>query len=319
MPCLQESSIGTVWLDSGRPFEENERQPPWLRNSNSSISGRDPYDAYVPLVCHLPKVVISPPASDAEPLGTITPQSRSARHPGRPPSSSLAMIPEQYGLTLDKDLACVDAFYALSEIITLAASSENQFVNLLQTHIDSSLRLFRGQEDWCIEKLQYIKVLLDETAERAFEVMHLLETEKDAKWPTSKADKDIAVRETVRKALLEDYRELHRRSTVLSQKVRDGTTFITTGVSARASRRSIDQAAEVNRIAILAYFFVPMSFVTSIFGMNVVEFGDLGWGVGTIFIVLAFVMVPSLLLGFWKSMPWVTSRGKQYNGISSNA
>ncbi|KAH8768082.1 hypothetical protein F5883DRAFT_669392 [Diaporthe sp. PMI_573] len=102
-------------------------------------------------------------------------------------------------------------------------------------------------------------------------------------------------------------------------RVRDGASFITTSVSARASRKSIDQAAEVNRIAILAYFFVPMSFVTSIFGMNVVEFGDLGWGIGAIFIVLAFVMIPSLLLGFWKTMPWVASRVTPYNGFSSNA
>ena len=123
----------------------------------------------------------------------------------------------------------------------------------------------------------------------------------------------------MRRALLEDYRELHRRSTALSQKGRDGASFITTGVSARASRKSIDRAAEVNRIAILAYFFVPMSFVTSIFGMNVVEFGDLGWGIGAIFIVLAFVMIPSLLLGFWKTMPWVASRVTPYNGFSSNA
>ncbi|KAI0451935.1 hypothetical protein F5B21DRAFT_357819 [Xylaria acuta] len=86
------------------------------------------------------------------------------------------------------------------------------------------------------------------------------------------------VQETPKMLLTEDYQDILRHSTDLAERGRGGIDFITTNISTRASQRSFNQVKEVNRLTLLAFFFLPLSLVTSIFGMNVATFEDVRWG-----------------------------------------
>ncbi|KAI1756798.1 hypothetical protein F4782DRAFT_549243 [Xylaria castorea] len=289
--------IGTIWIDNGRSFDGTS--VPWL---DQRVENTD--DPYVPLINHLQKVAIIA-ADPLKPEDSVrdAPKAISGQY-----APSLSILPRQYGSSLDRAVARTDAFYAFCELLSLAASSDCQFLNLLQQHMDISLRSFNGQEDWSINNLHYIITLLENIADQAHRVLHLIEKEEYSNWPQTSCPKMRKVRGTSKQLLTDDYRDILRRSTDLAERGRGGIGFITTDISTRASQRSFDQAKEVNRLTLLAFFFLPLSFVTSIFGMNIATFDDLKWGIGSIFIALFVVLIPSLTLLFWGKMSWVGDR-----------
>ncbi|GAW19500.1 hypothetical protein ANO14919_089870 [Xylariales sp. No.14919] len=284
--------IGTIWIDSGRSFEGP--LVPWLDQR-----AEDTDDPYVPLIHHLPKVAIATadPVKPGDPTRD-TPETIGGRY-----SPSLSILPRQYGSSLDRAVARTDAFYAFGELMSLAASSDCQFLNLLQQHMDVSSRSFRGQEDWPINNLHYMVRLLEDIEDRARQVLSLIGNEQHSDWPRASCPEMIRVRDTSKRLLTDDYQDILRRSADLAQRGRCGIDFITTDISTRASQRSFDQAKEVNRLTLLAFFFLPLSFVTSIFGMNIATFQDLRWGIGSIFMALIVVLVPSFTLLSWGKWP----------------
>ncbi|KAF3392840.1 hypothetical protein F1880_008881, partial [Penicillium rolfsii] len=70
-----------------------------------------------------------------------------------------------------------------------------------------------------------------------------------------------------------------------------------------ASIKSASKAESVGRISILAFIFVPLSFITSFFGMNIVEFGS-GSVSLWIFIASATVLM-FVVLVVWSLSSWI--------------
>ena len=69
-------------------------------------------------------------------------------------------------------------------------------------------------------------------------------------------------------------------------------------LSIQESRRSIDEAISVKRLTQLAFVFIPLSFVTSVFGMNVQEIS--GNGVKIWIFVVTSVIVGGFAILFWR-------------------
>jgi len=286
------ASKGTLWLDSGRPFDPGAAK--WFVAADD-----DREDPYIPLVLHRPKIAISPPeTSKTAALPTAT--STTARSAALP-CPSFSYLPSRYGSSLDPNLARVDALYAFSELLALAASSENQFLNLIHAQIDIALG-YHGVEALSIENLQYLVSLLKDLIERTEEAIYLLENETHSKWPMARDPAGMQTRETTRKLLLDDYCWILRRGKAAKERIQDGITAITTDVTARDAQRSIDQAREIGRMTVLAYFFLPLSFTTSIFSMNFVNLENTRWGVCSVIIAFFVIMTPSLVLCFWDRM-----------------
>jgi len=78
--------------------------------------------------------------------------------------------------------------------------------------------------------------------------------------------------------------------------------------SLEESRRAIEQAEKVKRLTLLAFFFVPLSFTASIFGMNFKEFGQGHLSIYIFGIVVGPVFGLSAVVGFWDSFSiWLKS------------
>ncbi|KAL2131079.1 hypothetical protein VTI74DRAFT_5575 [Chaetomium olivicolor] len=301
-------------MDSGIPFECSRALG---FKMCSGVSGNRGEESYIPLVLHRPKIAISlsePPIPSTPTASTVPPMPEFPTAPPAPPCPNLLNLPNQYGSTLDPDLARVDAFYAFSELISVAASSENQLLNLLKDRIDVGLRAFHGVENWSLGNLQYLTTLLQDVIERSEEVVYLLENEAHSKWPTvsraatSLEQQHVHTRETTRKLLLDDYRFIIHRAQSITQIVREGIAAITTEVTMRDAQRPIEQGRRVGRITVLAYFFLPLSFVTSIYGMNFVSFEEDPWkGIAAFVGTLLAVFIPSMILCFWEKMPWAAT------------
>jgi hypothetical protein len=305
-------------MDSGSPFECSQILG---HKSRSGVPTRHRKESYVPLVLHRPKIAISqpePPApSLSPPRAGTAPPAITVLGPSSPttttPCPNLFNLPSQYGSTLDPDLARIDAFYAFSELISVAASSENQLLNLLKERIDLGLHTFHGFEDWSLGSLQYFTTLLQGVIERAEGAIYLVENEAHSKWPTATQQVwQVQTRETARKLLLDDYRFILRRARSIAATVQEGIAAITTEVAMRNAQRSIEQGRRVGRITVLAYLFLPLSFVTSIYGMNFISFEEEPpWKGAAIFVgTLVGVLIPSMLLCFWDKTPWAAVKSK---------
>ena len=69
-------------------------------------------------------------------------------------------------------------------------------------------------------------------------------------------------------------------------------------LSLEQSRLSIEQARRGSRLTLLAFVYVPLSFVTGIFGMNIQQINSSGLNISACFIVAAVAGFVTLLL-FW--------------------
>ena len=98
--------------------------------------------------------------------------------------------------------------------------------------------------------------------------------------------------ESTQEELLEDFRSLLRRTKELSGRCQDGTEVILSGAQLRESQKAIEQAMEVKLLTKLVFVFAPLSWLTSVFGMN---FVDLPWNQGLIAVCVAAVVLVGCL------------------------
>ena len=85
--------------------------------------------------------------------------------------------------------------------------------------------------------------------------------------------------------------------------------------SIKESQRSIEEAVAVKKLTQLAFIFIPLSFVTSIFGMNIDEITGTGAKLWT-FLVTAACIGISVSLTWWLSSPleqWWRNHPKRYD------
>lgn len=128
-------------------------------------------------------------------------------------------------------------------------------------------------------------------------MIYLLENEGHSRWPATERTTTTSheqTRETARKLLLDDYRFILKRAKSITIIVREGIAAITTEVMTRDAQRSVEQGRRMGRITVLAYFFLPISLVTSVYGMNFANFDEDSWkGVLAFVCTLLSVFIPS--------------------------
>lgn len=71
-----------------------------------------------------------------------------------------------------------------------------------------------------------------------------------------------------------DFQELSKTIKQMSDRLERTSALLTTNMALLESRRSINEAQAVSRLTELAFVFVPLSFATSIFGMQIEPFAD---------------------------------------------
>lgn len=103
--------------------------------------------------------------------------------------------------------------------------------------------------------------------------------------------------------LLHDYEHLLEEAKRISDGFEAYETRCMNRFGLMASTKSVNQSESVGRLSILAFVFIPLSFITSFFGMNIVEFGT-----GSIrlwvFIVSATALVLTMFI-VWAISSWV--------------
>lgn len=89
--------------------------------------------------------------------------------------------------------------------------------------------------------------------------------------------------------------DVHAEAQALEARTRDHLQVNASIKSLEESRRSIEEARSVKLITILAFFFIPTSLASSLFGMNIQEINKSGKHIST-FIVTAVLMTSAAFI-----------------------
>lgn len=170
-----------------------------------------------------------------------------------------------------------EPFFALASVLSAAARSWNQVLNFIEEDIASHQDAPAGTVHSSLTQIRFNSGVIQRFQGFIQQDEQILETVQDGAWTNgiaSKQDEEDNLREeqnVMLKELLGDYKGLLTRCQLLSQQCESASNILQSAVALLESQKSIKQTEEVNKLTKLAFVFVPVSLIASIFGMNVSE------------------------------------------------
>lgn len=203
---------------------------------------------------------------------------------------------------VDLELFMEDPFLILVGCLTASFLTWSQLSNLVSEVIAAchhKLDLSEDQLRYHLEQLKYHVGVLQHIKEALLQNLPLIHDGGCPSWPKASTDRTIDRKKALQKRLLSDHAHLMSRCSMLISEAESATTVLVGFASLVAAEKSISQSGEVNQLTRLAIIFAPLSFTTSIFGMNVRQWDPPpSWWWPMISAVVAVVV--SLLILNWR-------------------
>jgi hypothetical protein len=250
---------------------------------------------------------------------------------------STALIPLQYdSLIALVDLARRASHDPLSMCIPLfahAAFSEVQFLNLMESRIQIQIdAIAEGVSADALGTLQYFSNILNRHAQqlkdstRAFcrlsEISGLglsgdrvgtsphrpsaspgLGSDLCRLAPQSETGRYFGSNSSggpfTAKGLLEDYEQLHVRCIDLSKMCMRGITLAMNKATIEESRKAVEQSERLKKLTLLATLFIPLTFSSSLFGMNIDLLGQSSVGFWWFLVVCVPITLFAYMIYLW--------------------
>ncbi|MCJ1382414.1 hypothetical protein MMC17_005527 [Xylographa soralifera] len=249
--------ICLVWLDTGNDLTHGP-EGPWFTSEDRHIAW--PSIIVYPTIQHQPQVSLKSHRTSID---------RDARRTSSFAQSS-SLLHLDYGKLHDSSLMACDPFYALDELFKFCANSEIQLLNLIESKLsrETGYALLSSGQNSQLSNLLYNQDILDEHEKRLRDNIEIIRVRGGLKWPRASQQDMEQKAEAAANAILKDYEYLLSRTVALSERCRRGMTVIMSNATIAESKRAIAQAEEVTKLTRLAFLFIPVSFTTSFFGMN---------------------------------------------------
>jgi hypothetical protein len=248
---------------------------------------------------------------------------------------STAILPLQYdsliGLVDLSRRAAQDPLSMCIPLFAHAAFSEVQFLNLMESRIRMQTdAIAEGVSADALGTFQYFSNILDRHARqltdttrafcklfgqsnqgsngvRAESPMHrnvmapsigmrrqTPETETTRNIGTSSSENTFTT-----KALQEDLEQLHDRCIELSGMCTRGINLAMNNAAIEESRKAIEQSERLKKLTLLATFFIPLTFSTSLFGMNIDLLGQSGVRFWWFFVLCVPITLSAYVIYLW--------------------
>ncbi|KAK5680156.1 hypothetical protein LTS10_007083 [Elasticomyces elasticus] len=294
--CVSRTEKGwavVVWMDQGRPLDMSPPGP-WTKHIASKATP-------LPILQHHHKMAFRTTTNRLSPDNNAMAEVQ----------QSAAVLPLQYdSLIALVDLARrapQDPFSMCIPLFTHAAFSEVQFLNLVDTKIQAQTNAIveGASANDALANFQYFSTILNRHAHQLKDSIRALgRLSERSIQSTNGAKADSPMRGAVSpgagantrrlpsetdirtpafatsdgaftgKGVLEDYEQLHIRCVDLSETCARGISLAMNKATIDESRKAIEQSQRVKRLTMLATFFIPVSFCSSLFGMNVDVLGQ---------------------------------------------
>lgn len=243
-----------IWSDAGEDLGHSELHRMW----QTAFNGGDGPHSFklLPIVSYKPNIGLN-----ADRLSELD---ESDAQRTLPCASQLHI---SYGASLDPKLMAGDPFYALSEAFALAAASLKQYLNLIEQKLEQVAQ-DSGEDFNPLPSPRYFKRVLLRLRPQIRVTLNSIQNAQSPEWPSTKSE----CTERSRSAVERDWKHLERVSHALDNRCQEA---ITATVTTQDAKKTLARAEWVARLTFLATIFVPLSFVTSFFGMNLKELDDL--------------------------------------------
>ncbi|KAL9624925.1 MAG: hypothetical protein Q9160_000972 [Pyrenula sp. 1 TL-2023] len=195
----------------------------------------------------------------------------------------LALLNSNYGATIEwSKLQSYSPISVLQELFTFEAASYSQYINMLeQTLSDATDRdQFPSYEHSKLETIlhfDYAKIVLTR-CEVHFEEMLLFLKNPPEAWQGQRRSTDPIDEGKITSAIQIDFEYLLSRVKRLVSACEARKNTLLGNASMQDAKRSAEEAKLVTRLTKatnrLTFIFLPISFVTSVFGMNFSQFGQ---------------------------------------------
>jgi cation transport ATPase len=164
-------------------------------------------------------------------------------------------------------------FFCLFRILTIAALSWTQLLNVVENLIRSynESAVEPAKHQYASEQLRVVAQLLDDVSKNITNDQVLVEVQHTEGWPWPEDPHLSQKLEALQRALASDHAYLFAQCARLSDQVTSASRSISQAGQLLQNQRSVQEAREVGRLTTLAFLFLPISFISSVFGMNVAE------------------------------------------------
>ncbi|KAF2805401.1 uncharacterized protein BDZ99DRAFT_466416 [Mytilinidion resinicola] len=184
------------------------------------------------------------------------------------PSASL--LHKQYGRSLLPNVMASDAFYALNEIFSLAASSEMQFLNFVDVKLD---RYTHPDIDitQSSQNVIYTKRILSRHMQNLKQTLQSIRNTTHPKWPKARGD-EAKVAKAAAERLQNDFEYLINRAQMLDRRCAEIMTILQNSISLSESWKAMEHTQQLMRLSRLAFVFIPVSFSIFLMALNLKDF-----------------------------------------------
>jgi len=228
-------------------------------------------------------------------------ENANATFPASPSKQPLTLLSSNYGATIDW-VGCPDPspLFVLQELLAFEAASALQYINMLEQVLSDHLggSKFPSYEHTKLETIlhfDYAKIALTRLHQHFAEVISSLSRPSLRRHsaPSSAGSDDQS---GLLSSLQDDLRYLVSRTERLLSICDTGKSTLMSNASIQDSRRSAEESKLVSKLTKatnrITFIFLPISYITAVFGMNFVQFGQ-----GTLSIwIWAVITVPLLII-----------------------
>ncbi|KAF9765339.1 hypothetical protein IL306_002427 [Fusarium sp. DS 682] len=209
----------------------------------------------------------------------------------------------------DMDLLSEDPFFLLASLFTTSALSFTQLLNYMSKSINKDRSTEVDLIKVKLERFQNRIEIIHRVEAALAENLHWIVQGGCSTWPRVSPETTAAARKlAVQTKLRIDHEMLQQRFIVLRQDCESAKASLLGYSQLLSGERSTTQAGEVGRLTKLAVFFVPLSFATSAFGMNVEELSDRKVPPLYVFAVVAVLtLMATYAIIFWSTaLDWMS-------------
>ncbi|RAL14030.1 uncharacterized protein BO97DRAFT_469319 [Aspergillus homomorphus CBS 101889] len=337
--CITKTDGGwaaIVWMDQGIPLEKSPPGP-WTRHIEAKATP-------LPIIQYHPKMAFR---TTTNRLNTDTNASAEVQQ-------STAILPLQYdSLIAMVNLARRAPQDPLSMCIPLfahAAFSEVQFLNLLESRIHVQINaIAEGVVSDALGVLHFFSNILNRHAEQlrdstralyklaerstqdlngARSMSPLSKNSTSSTHGGMRTRRQLSETETAKNAgghvsngaftasnLLEDYEGLHVRCTDLSKMCTQGINLAMNKAMIEESRKAIEQSERLKKLTLLATLFIPLSFSSSLLGMNIDLLGQNAVKFWWFFVLCVPITLFAYIFYLWDFRALMRCWAKLWNGF----
>jgi hypothetical protein len=165
------------------------------------------------------------------------------------------------------------------KLLSISSLSYNQLLNVIADKVAALSATTSSAEHHqrSGQQLQALTILLERTHTTLIGHCSTLRQMPDRVGGNGRSASPLNVEQeirTLRSDALEDLEHLMRRCLQIQAEVRATGEALVQAGQLLQTQRSEEQTHEINSLTRVAFFFLPLSFVASIFGMNVAQFAD---------------------------------------------